>query len=408
VSDRYFKRRSKVSPSDFEGDYWGEIVDPDGIKRDRREERQQFLEDAAGEIAFLDSLTPGRILDVGCGLGFLLSALGEKWQRHGVEVSEYAAAHASKWGTIHHGQLLEAGFDAEFFDVVVMHHVIEHMPDPIEQLCEVSRVLRPGGRLLFATPDFESGCARRFGDRYRLLHDTTHIRLFSADSAHRLLRDMGFVIDHIDYPFFDTRHFSRENLLRLFDTDQVSPPFYGNFMTFYAHKPICAATVSCLQRLGVCGKEELAAAESCLESLVEDVAEHLAAGGLFVLDCETGGAAFQALALETLEGPLLGSGVRVVSDAAMCGEQHGAPLRISILAPSSPVGSDKRRIDVTIEPEGHQSPAEGTSRVVRYPTTPGEGWREPALMITGALALDLALALQNQNRIDSKGKRSKS
>ncbi len=51
---------------------------------------------------------------------------------------------------------------------------------------------------------------------------------------HRLLRDFGFVIDKVDYPFFETRYFTPENLMRLFDINKISPPFYGNFMTFPA------------------------------------------------------------------------------------------------------------------------------------------------------------------------------
>ena len=406
MSDRYFKRRPRGVSPDFEEEYWGKIVDPDGKTRDRREERQQFLEDAAGELEFLESLPPGRILDVGCGLGFLLSGLGEKWKKYGVEVSEYAAGYASEWGTIHHGLLPEAGYDAEFFDVVAMHHVIEHMPDPMEQLREVFRVLRRGGALLLATPDFDSGCARRFGECYRLLHDSTHISLFSADSVHRLLRDIGFVIDHVDFPFFNTRHFSRENVLRLFDTDRISPPFFGNFMSFFAHKPVCFATVACLQALGVCGRKELALAESNLESLVEDVAAHLATGGQLLLGCQEGGAAFQSLALETLETPLLEHGFRVISDEAACSEEEGKPLRISLVAPSSPVVSDQRDADVTIEPEARRPIREASARVVRYPVQHPEAWRELALMITGALARDIGMALKDQNRIESNEKRT--
>ncbi|MCH7577804.1 MAG: MMPL family transporter [Chloroflexi bacterium] len=46
----------------------------------------------------------------------------------------------------------------------------------------------------------------------------------------------GFIIDRVEYPFFETRHFTEENLLRMMDTSKMSPPFVGNFMTFYCHK----------------------------------------------------------------------------------------------------------------------------------------------------------------------------
>jgi hypothetical protein len=92
------------------------------------------------------------------------------------------------------------------------------------------------GLFILATPNFDSGCARRFGERYRLLHDKTHITLFSDDSMRRFLRDHGFRIERSDYPYFETPYFTEENLRRLMDTEQVSPPFYGNFMTFYCRK----------------------------------------------------------------------------------------------------------------------------------------------------------------------------
>jgi len=233
----YYKRRKPQKKINFEDDYWGTIVDPDGKKRNRLEERERHLEDIKQELDFLSGLNPGRIIDIGCGPGFLLSGLKTEWEKHGVEVSRFAANFAKKWGEIFIGDLAEANYQAEFFDVVVMHHVIEHLKRPEDAILEVKRVLKRKGILLLGTPDFDSGCARHFGKNYRLLHDASHVSLFTNDSMHRFLRDFGFTVDRVEYPFFETRHFTKENLLRLFDTSKISPPFYGNFMTFYCHKP---------------------------------------------------------------------------------------------------------------------------------------------------------------------------
>lgn len=234
--EAYFLRRNPPADADFEAGYWGSVVDPDGVLRDRLAERDRFLETVAEELAAIAALPPGRILDVGCGPGFLLSAVGEGWEKHGVEVSALAAEHARAHGRIHNGLLAEAAYPDGHFDVVVLHHVIEHVADPSALLREIRRVLAEDGLLILATPNFDSGCARRFGERYRLLHDKTHITLFSDDSMRRFLRDHGFRIERSDYPYFETPYFTQENLLRLMDTGQVSPPFYGNFMTFYCRK----------------------------------------------------------------------------------------------------------------------------------------------------------------------------
>ncbi len=233
----YFKRRKAPEQVDYEQNYWGTIVDPDGNVRNRLEERERYLEDIAEEVKLINELKVGKILDVGCGLGCLLSGVGDNWEKYGVEVSQFAAEHANKWGEIFCGELKEANYRDDNFDVVVLYHVIEHVEKPVDLLLEIKRILKRGGYLILGTPDFDSGCARRFGENYRLLQDKTHINLFTNESMHRFLYEYGFEIEHVRYPFFETRYFTEENLLRLFDTNKISPPFYGNFMTFYCRKP---------------------------------------------------------------------------------------------------------------------------------------------------------------------------
>jgi SAM-dependent methyltransferase len=173
------------------------------------------------------------VLDIGCGPGWLLSALDPAWERHGVELSTAAAEHAARYGEIFVGPFEQAVYEPASFNLIVMYHVIEHLPDPVDAVQRAFSLLREGGRLVLGTPDFDSGCARRYGNQYRMLHDPTHISLFSNDSMHRCLRDNGFHIDQVEYPYFETQWFNKENLLRMLDTDGISPPFYGNFMTFY-------------------------------------------------------------------------------------------------------------------------------------------------------------------------------
>jgi SAM-dependent methyltransferase len=234
--DAYFVTRPAAQDGTFESGYWGAVVDPDGVLRDRLAERDRFLAGVAGELAAIAALPAGRILDVGCGPGFLLSAVGAGWEKHGVEVSALAAGHARAHARIHNGPLAAAAYPDGHFDVVVLHHVIEHVADPSALVREIRRVLAADGLFILATPNFDSGCARRFGEKYRLLHDKTHVTLFSDDSMRRFLRDHGFRIERSDYPSYETPYFTKENLLRLLDTDRVSPPFYGNFLTFYCRK----------------------------------------------------------------------------------------------------------------------------------------------------------------------------
>ena len=90
--------------------------------------------------------------------------------------------------------------------------------------------------MILGTPDFDSAMARLYKDKFRLLHDKTHVSLFSLDSIMRMLRDNGFKITFLDFPYFDTGYFNKKNILKIFSKKGVSPPFYGSFVTIVCKK----------------------------------------------------------------------------------------------------------------------------------------------------------------------------
>ena len=248
--DQYYVRRKlETVNGSYEEDYWGKSIDPDGNVRFMCEEKDQKKSWAAAELEFINRLGGGKLLDVGCGAGAVLDGVDNKWEKYGVEVSKFASEIANEYGVIFNGDLLSACYDSNSFDLVLVFHVIEHLPNPLQTLCEIRRILKPGGWLIIGTPDFDSGCARRFGDNFRLLHDQTHVSLFSNDSLQRMLNDYGFRVEHTEFEFFDTQYFTIENLSRLFDVDNVSPPFYGNIVTKYCKKLTSAQIDEKLARL---------------------------------------------------------------------------------------------------------------------------------------------------------------
>jgi len=235
----YTKREYKGG---FEN-YHGINKDPDGNLKNMSsiEVKNSKINICKDEIEFINNLVlnGGRknILDLGCGTGIISSQFSDMYDKYGLEVSKDSVNHAKKYiPNVHHGELEKHTYEDEFFDVVFSYHVIEHVNDPISLIKNVCGIMKTHGKLIIGTPDFDCAMARRFGDNFRLLHDETHISLFSNFSLCDMLEDFGFQVDSIEYPFFDTEYFNDENLMRLNDTSKISPPFYGNFMTVYATK----------------------------------------------------------------------------------------------------------------------------------------------------------------------------
>lgn len=223
-----------LKPVDMHCDYWESRQDPNGVLRNRNtpEERRQYQEDIAYLTDRVNAWQPASVLDVGAGLGWLL-ALVDCRHKSAVETSAMATAALEMHGVQCYDRLVDVPSNSQ--DVVITHHVIEHMLDPVCQVNHMRRALHPGGRLVIATPDFMSPCAKRFGARYRMLHDATHISLFSLDGLLRMLRDLAFRIEDVVFPFPD-RYATAETMARWRDISNVSPPWPGNWVTVFCRR----------------------------------------------------------------------------------------------------------------------------------------------------------------------------
>jgi 2-polyprenyl-3-methyl-5-hydroxy-6-metoxy-1,4-benzoquinol methylase len=145
-------------------------------------------------------LGPGRgrrLLDVGCHVGvFLEIAQAHGWEAWGVEPSRWAVEVARSRGLrVVEGTLREAAFPEAWFDVVTMWDVIEHLSDPMGELREIHRILKPGGWVVIHTMDIESPFARLLGPRWPWLMEM-HLYYFSRRTLQHMLERAGFRFHH--------------------------------------------------------------------------------------------------------------------------------------------------------------------------------------------------------------------
>ncbi len=136
-----------------------------------------------------------RLLDVGCHIGVMVElAQARGWEAWGVEPSTWAAEQARARGlNVITGTLAEAKLPENYFDVVTLWDVVEHLTDPRAELDQIHRVLKPGGILAVHTIDIESAFARVLGKRWPWLMEM-HLYYFSPHTLGKMLQTLGFEI----------------------------------------------------------------------------------------------------------------------------------------------------------------------------------------------------------------------
>ncbi|MEW6378965.1 MAG: class I SAM-dependent methyltransferase [bacterium] len=138
-----------------------------------------------------------RALDIGCGRGQSLKILQQYgYECYGTELSPFSARAAASLPGVHiftHG-LLDCHFPDRFFDLVLVWHVLEHLPNPREVLGEIFRILAPGGILLLCVPNIESLQARLSGSNWFHLDLPRHLYQYNPSALNALLTSSGFHI----------------------------------------------------------------------------------------------------------------------------------------------------------------------------------------------------------------------
>jgi len=145
-----------------------------------------------------------RFLDMGCGLGFVLTEASiSGFEPYGVDIANNLTPSNSNFHFFK-GSIFEAKFPDNYFSAIYMDSVLEHIVKPMDTLKELKRILKPGGAFFLIVPN-EDSLINRFNHLCHYLTFTTykygkikpfvtpyHVQGFNPNSLQMALTISGF------------------------------------------------------------------------------------------------------------------------------------------------------------------------------------------------------------------------
>ena len=193
-------------------------------------------------------IAKGKILDVGCNGGFFLNFFDNDFEKHGTEVDQHAVEFAKKnfpelSKNIIFKKFENSEYDNNFFDLIIMRGVVEHVSNPELYIKEVSKKLKKNGLFyICATPNGSSFCANYFRERWSLFHPIQHLWHYSSHNLEILCSKYSLKLIFQDFPYIGTPY---ENVLSDINqineqiggiSKKISPPFFENMMSLIFQK----------------------------------------------------------------------------------------------------------------------------------------------------------------------------
>lgn len=120
----------------------------------------------------------GTLLDLGCSSGGFIGLLRrEAWKLYGIEMSADCARRAEQRTGAHVfvGNIPDAPFLPQSFDVITCFDVLEHLYQPTQIMAKVREWLKPGGIFYVQVPNIDSVEARVFGSYWHGLEIPRHL-----------------------------------------------------------------------------------------------------------------------------------------------------------------------------------------------------------------------------------------
>ena len=155
-------------------------------------------------------MTKGRMLEIGCGAGDFLKVMENKgWNCTGIEPSENAKAIARKKvkEQLYNPEDINSLPD-ESFDLITMWHVLEHVDNLKEEIMHLERLLKKGGRLVLALPNFKSADAEYYREYWAAYDVPRHLNHFCRESINNIFKNTTLKLKKTDKLVWDAYYIS--------------------------------------------------------------------------------------------------------------------------------------------------------------------------------------------------------
>jgi len=141
-----------------------------------------------------------RLLEVGSGLGHLVGQLEDSFETYGIDLNHWAVRESKSVAvksSLQTASAQDLPFEDGVFNVVIIKHIVEHLPNPEQAIREIRRVLEKNGVLILATPNLGSLLKPCKGDGWIGYQDPTHISLKQPQEWLALVQNAGFELKRV-------------------------------------------------------------------------------------------------------------------------------------------------------------------------------------------------------------------
>lgn len=240
---------SSIGPYYQSADYISHTNTSEGLINRVYQKVRKFTLEQKANMVIKRTTEQGSVLDIGAGIGAFLHAMKEKgWKVTGLEPDQGARERAAQLfgielqdvSVLH--QLEQASFDA-----ITLWHVLEHVHQLHPYIEQLKKILRPGGKILIAVPNYQSLDSSIYGVYWAAYDVPRHLYHFSPLAMQTLMEQHGLKILEKKRMWFDSFYISllsskykngkskwvgagisglRSNLKALFNKDACSSLIY--------------------------------------------------------------------------------------------------------------------------------------------------------------------------------------